>query len=388
MKKQTKKQFVNFEDIDLEAFKRVCGRQLEKTSLTFTKVIQKNIPLYQGEKLREIYLTNPEETILLKNELHHILKNESGVIVIKKFYSDLTSIDKSNISFQEIIANEKNNNYSKGDHFASPNANDRIWNSFEKVCLANPEVFFHYYKNPLFNLVHEVWLGPYYEITAQVNIVKPGGKSQVAHRDYHLGFQSNEVISGFPLSMQIASQLLTLQGAIAHCDMPLASGPTYLLPFSQLYDLGYLAFRDEKFIDYCRDNFVQLPLEKGDAIFFNPALFHAAGENKTSSTNRIVNLIQTSSAFGKTMETVDRITMLKKLYPILLQYPEDSSRNFFIKNIANGYAFPTNLDKNPPLAGNAPASLLMLVESALKKKVSFDDFIALLDVLIEKNLSN
>lgn len=33
-------------------------------------------------------------------------------------------------------------------------------------------------------LVSEAWLGPGYQITAQTNIVKPGGKAQQPHRDY------------------------------------------------------------------------------------------------------------------------------------------------------------------------------------------------------------
>ena len=36
---------------------------------------------------------------------------------------------------------------------------------------------------------------------------------------------------------------------------------------------------------------VQLPLAKGDAAFFNPALFHAAGSNRTSDVRRIANLL-------------------------------------------------------------------------------------------------
>ena len=42
-----------------------------------------------------------------------------------------------------------------------------------------------------------------------------------AHRDYHLGFQSAEAIERFPVHVQRLSPVLTLQGAVAHCDMPL-----------------------------------------------------------------------------------------------------------------------------------------------------------------------
>jgi hypothetical protein len=32
--------------------------------------------------------------------------------------------------------------------------------------------------------VFEAWLGPGYRVTAQTNIVKPGGRAQQPHRDY------------------------------------------------------------------------------------------------------------------------------------------------------------------------------------------------------------
>ena len=55
----------------------------------------------------------------------------------------------------------------------------------------------------------------------------------------------------------------------------------------------------------------------GDAVFFNPALFHAAGTNRSKDVRRIANLLQVSSAFGRAMESVDRLKMSLKLYPAL-----------------------------------------------------------------------
>ena len=56
-------------------------------------------------------------------------------------------------------------------------------------------------------------------------------------------------------------------------------------------------------------HYVQLPLLKGDAVFFNPALIHAAGNNRTANIRRTANLLQVSSAFGRAMETVNRERM-------------------------------------------------------------------------------
>ncbi len=110
------------------------------------------------------------------------------------------------------------------------------------------------------------------------------------------------------------SQYLTLQGAIAHCDMSLETGPTRFLPYSHQYSLGYLAHRRPEFRTYFDRNHTQIPLRKGDMLFFNPALFHGAGSNH-SNRNRLANLLQISSAFGRSMETLDRIKMVEAIYP-------------------------------------------------------------------------
>ena len=72
----------------------------------------------------------------------------------------------------------------------------------------------------------QAWLGPRYQVTSQVNVVNPGGAAQVPHRDYHLGFVDVDQLAAYPAHMHRMSAALTLQGAVAHCDMPLESGPT------------------------------------------------------------------------------------------------------------------------------------------------------------------
>src|SRR3712207_7668635 len=67
----------------------------------------------------------------------------------------------------------------------------------------------------------------------------------------------------FPYTTLFRSRLspvLTLQGAVAHCDMPVETGPTLYLPYSQLYGPGYLATGRAEFRDYFDRNHVQLPL--------------------------------------------------------------------------------------------------------------------------------
>src|SRR5712691_3306187 len=169
----------------------------------------------------------------------------------------------------------------------------------------------------MLELAAGAWLGPAYPVTSQVNVVNPGGAAQSAHRDYHLGFLSAERAAAYPAHVHRLSPVLTLQGAVAHCDMPIETGPTLYLPHSQKYAPGYLAFHQPEFTSYFEANYVQLPLEKGDAAFFNPALFHGAGTNRTADVRRMANLLQVSSGFGRAMETVDRSAMSAAVFPAL-----------------------------------------------------------------------
>ena len=202
------------------------------------------------------------------------------------------------------------------------------------------------------------WLGPGYQVTSQINVVNPGGAAQTAHRDYHLGFTSAERAARFPAHVHQLSPVLTLQGAVAHTDMTAETGPTMYLPHSQKYLPGYLAWRQPEFREYFEAHHVQLPLAKGDAVFFNPAVFHAAGANRTAAVKRMANLLQVSSAFGRAMEAVDRSAMSVAVLPALLAMADDGASPAMIANViaacAEGYAFPTNLDLDQPADGLAP----------------------------------
>ena len=226
-------------------------------------------------------------------------------------------------------------------------------------------------------------------MTAQLNVVNPGGTAQSPHRDYHLGFQSAAEIQRYPLHVQMFSPFLTLQGAVAHVDAPVETGPTQLLPFSQLWPEGYLAMGQPEVNDLFARRHVQLPLNKGDMLFFSPALLHAAGTNRSADVRRMVNLFQVSSAYGRAMETVDRLRMVKALYPALRRGRADGSLTpvqiaAAIASSAEGYAFPTNLDRDPPIGGLAPRSQAQLVRDALDAGWPAGELGRLLDLQADK----
>ena len=166
------------------------------------------------------------------------------------------------------------------------------------------------------------------------------------------------------------SAALTLQGAVAHADMPLESGPTQLLPHSQRWAQGYLATGRDDVRALFATRRVQLPLARGDALFFNPALIHAAGENVTADVERLANLFQVSSAFGRAMEIVDRRAIGRAVYPELLARRragglDDAALERAIAASLEGYAFPTNLELRPPVGGLAPETPQDLARRAL-----------------------
>jgi ectoine hydroxylase-related dioxygenase (phytanoyl-CoA dioxygenase family) len=158
--------------------------------------------------------------------------------------------------------------------------------------------------------------------------------------------------------------------------MPVESGPTMYLPHSQKYEAGYLAWRRPEFGAYFDARHIQMPLEKGDAVFFDPALFHAAGHNRSADIKRMANLLQISSAFGRAMETVDRERMANAVFPVLRKRKAQGAAQAWLDNVvaacAEGYPFPTNLDLDPPVDGLAPAAQAETMRRALREERTQD----------------
>ncbi len=340
--------------------------------------VQSNVPIYDAQTLT----LNQD----LLAEWASVLMHGAGIVVLRGVYKDHAVLDEASAVFDQIIAREKGTG--GADHFAASGANDRVWNSLEKLCLAAPDVFLRYFATPSIAAICQAWLGPNYQMTAQVNLVHPGGAAQSAHRDYHLGFQTADLSCAYPAHVHDLSPALTLQGAIAHCDMPVESGPTKLLPFSQRYRAGYAAWRRDDFRALFEERYIQLPLSKGDAVFFNPALFHAAGANTTKDIHRMANLLQVSSAFGRAMETIDRHAMCKAMYQPALG--SDLSEPELVASIAacaEGYSFPTNLDRDPPVGGLAPETQAAFFARALAEEMDQTEFEAGLDAMAGRQLS-
>ncbi|MEO6395669.1 MAG: phytanoyl-CoA dioxygenase family protein [Devosia sp.] len=366
---RSKRVWLTAQQCDLAEFRALVERGVNAADYPFAAAVEKNVLIYEGDAARDA-AGDPDRRRALLAEWVEALTTGPGVVAFKGAFADTAPIDTATALFNAMIAEQHASGTGGGDHFAKPGANDRIWNALEKLCLRDPGNFAAYYGNEIIALISEAWLGPAYQMTSQVNCVNPGGAAQSAHRDYHLGFQSAAMVGRYPAHVHALSPLLTLQGAVAHCDMPLESGPTLYLPFSQAYLHGYLATGLSAFKEYFAEHHVQLALEKGDAVFFNPALFHAAGNNRSADIRRMANLLQVSSPYGRAMESVDRTKMSEALYPALQamlaagSIDKGGAANA-IASAAEGYSFPTNLDRDPPLGGLAPETQQALFHRAL-----------------------
>ncbi|GAY15429.1 phytanoyl-CoA dioxygenase family protein [Mycobacterium sp. shizuoka-1] len=346
----------------LDELRVLTERDTDLAAYPHAVEVRSNVPVYSAGELARA------DRRAVQAELISALADGPGVVVFADAFPAAV-VDAASAAFGALIAAQRAEGGIAGDHFGEAGVNDRVWNAAQKLALHSPAVFADYYANDALALVCQAWLGPRYQVTSQVNVVNPGGAAQVPHRDYHLGFVAPGQLTDYPAHVHRLSATLTLQGAVAHTDMPLDSGPTMLLPYSQLFEGGYVAFHRPEFIEYFVAHQVQIPLRKGDAVFFNPALYHGAGANTSAAVRRMANLLQISSPFGRAMEALDRTAMVRAVYPALRAMkaagrPAADLVNAVVAT-AEGYPFPTNLDHDQPIGSLAPPSQVDVVLAAL-----------------------
>jgi ectoine hydroxylase-related dioxygenase (phytanoyl-CoA dioxygenase family) len=362
------------DDVDVDELAALIAPTTSTATYPHASAVEGQIVVYEMSALPSAEGELADRAQIM-DEIDHALEDGPGVVAFRNAV-DPEIVARATAVFEQMIDDERRSGQGSGDHFAAAGANERIWNALEKLAVVDPEVFVDYYASEAIALASTAWLGPDYQVTSQINVVNPGGEAQSPHRDYHLGFMSHEQASRFPGRVHVMSRNLTLQGAVAHVDMPVETGPTKLLPHSQKYPLGYLAWRSPAVIELFEREHTQMALTAGDAVFFNPAVLHAAGTNRTSDVRRMGNLLQVSSAFGRAMESIDRSRIVQSVYPALLErraagWPH-SAIDRVIAASAEGYAFPTNLDRDPPLGDAAPPSQADVTRRAIAEEWSIE----------------
>jgi ectoine hydroxylase-related dioxygenase (phytanoyl-CoA dioxygenase family) len=358
---------------DAEAFLRLIQQPTTAERYPLAASIVQRVPVYSGAAVEAMVRNGSEQALC--TEWIDVLLEGPGVFAITGALADRAVLDRATEIFTAIIEEQRRTGAGIGDHFAKPGANDRIWNSFEKHALADPDNFIRYYSSACIALPPKAWLGNGYQMTTQVNRVNPGGAAQVPHRDFHLGFMTSQQATEYPVHIHLLSPQLTLQGALAHVDMPLETGPTVYLPYSQLAPEGYVHVGRDDYQAVFAEHHVQLELRAGDAVFFNPALMHGAGHNRSADVLRMANLLQICSGFSRAMESVDRVAVVEAIYPALVEAKRSGTLDpigvdCVVAAAADGYAFPTNLDTDPAVGGLSPQTQAALVRSGLASGLS------------------
>ncbi len=108
-----------------------------------------------------------------------------------------------------------------------------------------------------------------------------------------------------------------------------------------------------EFVDYLTSTMFSCRCKRATGCF-NPALFHAAGNNTTTDHVRTANLLQISSAFGVPMEDVNHELVLKNLSPASGRTISRGRFQALIAVLPGLLIPPTNLDTDPPLGGMVP----------------------------------
>jgi len=355
-------------ECNLDEFRKVVEQETSARDYPHADKVSQGT-LFYGEKLAAD-ISSPASRRDLQGEIADALLNGPGVVIFKHAFESAV-LDRASACYGSLIQQQKAQNIQTGDHFGKPGSNDRLWGALEKLAMADPEAFVDYFSNEVIALVSAAWLGPDYQIISEPNVVNPGSEAQRPHRDYHLGNMDIGMAEEFPAHVHRFSPMLTLQAAVAHCDMPAQAGPTMFLPHSQKYEHGYLAANLPEFQDYFAAHYAQVPLDKGDTVFFNPALLHGAGANRTADVYRMANLLQISSAFGRSSATVDTESVVTAIYASLRSRRATGASERYLRNVitasSEGYPFPTNLDRDRPLGSLAPQSQAQLVWRALEQ---------------------
>ena len=137
---RNKHNYYRAEQCNLADFQEMINQKLIPDSVPHASKITNNIPIYDIPELQNI-LQNYEQKYELMAEWAWVLRAGSGAIVLSKAYHNTSVIDEATKIYEKIISDEKLKNVGGADHFAAAGANDRIWNSLQKLCESSPGVF-------------------------------------------------------------------------------------------------------------------------------------------------------------------------------------------------------------------------------------------------------
>ena len=352
----------------LSDFVEVLADRTDPAHYPHAAAVEQEVLIYDRDGL----LAAPAE------ELVHALSAGPGIVVIRGAYPDVTVVDATTAVFEELMARAARRGR-RARASTSPRSalNERVWNALEKLAVTRARGVRRLLRQRRHRRDRATrgW-GRTTRSPRRSTSSYPAARRRAATATTtwasctpRRSRASPSTCSGSPPCSRCRARWRTR-------DMPVESGPTMYLPHSQKYVPGYLAMNRPEFQAYFEEHHIQLPLRRGDAAFFNPAVFHGAGTNRSADVRRIANLLQISSAFGRAMESVDRARICAAIYPALRAHPNPDAA---IAASAEGYAFPTNLDRDAAVDGLTPPSQADLVRQALAEGWDEPRFRAALD---------
>ncbi len=135
------------EDCALSEFRDLTSRSISPEDAPSAARIAANVPVYEVAALGD-RLEDDTERRTLMAEWAGILGAGPGVFVLKRAVTDIEALDAATAAYHAIIAAEKDRAGGGADHFAASGANDRVWNSLQKLGETAPEVFVRYFAPP------------------------------------------------------------------------------------------------------------------------------------------------------------------------------------------------------------------------------------------------
>jgi hypothetical protein len=222
-------------------------------------------------------------------------------------------------------------------------------------------------------------------------VVNPGGTAQTAHRDYHLGFMDLDLAAQFPAHVHRLSPVLTLQGAVAHVDMPVETGPTMYLPHSQKYEPGYMAIgcRSSRSTSTRTTCSCRWRRRRG-VLQPRPAARrgHEPDHGRQADGEPAAGLVGVRPGAGHGRHRAGRGGGLPDAARPQGGRRAEKDLHNVVAAAAEGYPFPTNLDRDTPVGSLNPESQAQLVWRALENDWDQETFVAALAAQSERRRSS
>ena len=190
-------EYLNPEDARLADLVAIAGVKTEPGDYPRAAAVRDNVLIYDAARLTA-ELGGEGGRRAVSGELIRALRDGPGIVAFAGAFADAGVLDAASAEFFAMIADQRAAGGTAGDHFAAAGQNDRVWNALEKLAVRAPAVFVAYYGNDIVAAGRSAWLGPGYQVTSQVNVVNPGGAAQSPAPGLPPGLPSSEQARAFP----------------------------------------------------------------------------------------------------------------------------------------------------------------------------------------------